>query len=218
MPSKTLYIMRHAETIFNVRGRCQGWCDSPLSERGVQQSIRAGRALAARNAHFDHAYSSSSERCCDTLEIATREAYGQPLPYEREKDFREVNFGLWEGSHAYRDAFELVQLPHFEAVEEGESSEEALARFERRLDEVMALPDHQSVLLVTSGGIALQFFYAHHADSLVDQRIFCNCLMYVYTWDNGVYRCQEIFAPDLSDLERDDGRPQIRSIEPPASY
>lgn len=31
---KDLYIMRHGQTLFNVRGKIQGWCDSPLTEEG----------------------------------------------------------------------------------------------------------------------------------------------------------------------------------------
>ena len=29
---KDLYLMRHGQTLFNVRRRIQGWCDSPLTE------------------------------------------------------------------------------------------------------------------------------------------------------------------------------------------
>ncbi|WP_410958558.1 histidine phosphatase family protein, partial [Salmonella sp. LS2020043sal] len=27
--TKTLYLMRHGQTLFNVQERIQGWCDSP---------------------------------------------------------------------------------------------------------------------------------------------------------------------------------------------
>ena len=35
---KHLYLMRHGETLFNVRRKIQGWCDSPLTENGVKQA------------------------------------------------------------------------------------------------------------------------------------------------------------------------------------
>ena len=28
------YIIRHGETVFNRKGRIQGWCDSPLTDWG----------------------------------------------------------------------------------------------------------------------------------------------------------------------------------------
>lgn len=31
---KKLYLMRHGETLFNLQSRIQGWCDSPLTEKG----------------------------------------------------------------------------------------------------------------------------------------------------------------------------------------
>lgn len=35
---KHLYLMRHGETLFNVRRKIQGWCDSPLTKNGVRQA------------------------------------------------------------------------------------------------------------------------------------------------------------------------------------
>ena len=66
---KHLYLMRHGETLFNVYRRIQGWCDSPLTERGIKQAQLAKEYL--KGIPFDHYYSSSSERACDTLEIVT---------------------------------------------------------------------------------------------------------------------------------------------------
>ena len=95
--SKTLYIMRHGETLFNVQGKTQGWCDSPLTERGIEQARLTGKEFARRGLTFDHAYSSTSERCNDTLELATEAAFGAPMPYERRKGLKELNFGAFEG-------------------------------------------------------------------------------------------------------------------------
>ena len=35
---KTLYLMRHGQTLFNVEHKIQGWCDSPLTEQGIKQA------------------------------------------------------------------------------------------------------------------------------------------------------------------------------------
>ena len=42
---KDLYLMRHGQTLFNVRRRIQGWCDSPLTELGKQQALKAKEYL-----------------------------------------------------------------------------------------------------------------------------------------------------------------------------
>ena len=36
--AKTLYLMRHGQTLFNVLKKIQGWCDSPLTEEGIRQA------------------------------------------------------------------------------------------------------------------------------------------------------------------------------------
>ena len=39
---KTLYLMRHGQTLFNVQHKIQGWCDAPLTELGIKQAKIAG--------------------------------------------------------------------------------------------------------------------------------------------------------------------------------
>ena len=70
---KHLYLMRHGETLFNVRRKIQGWCDSPLTENGVKQAKAVREIL--KDIPFDHYYSSTAERCCDTLETAKRKKF-----------------------------------------------------------------------------------------------------------------------------------------------
>lgn len=69
--TKTLYLMRHGQTLFNKRHRIQGWCDAPLTDLGVYQAQVAGQYFKNAGVVFDAAYSSTSERACDTLEIVT---------------------------------------------------------------------------------------------------------------------------------------------------
>lgn len=38
---KTLYLVRHGETLFNALHKIQGWCDSPLTKKGIQQAKQA---------------------------------------------------------------------------------------------------------------------------------------------------------------------------------
>lgn len=40
---KTFYLMRHGQTRFNVQGRIQGVCDSPLTEERIEQAKAARR-------------------------------------------------------------------------------------------------------------------------------------------------------------------------------
>ena len=57
---KTLYLMRHGQTLFNVRRKIQGACDSPLTELGINQAKHVSQYF--KDIKLDHAYASTSER------------------------------------------------------------------------------------------------------------------------------------------------------------
>lgn len=92
---KILYLMRHGETLFNVQGKIQGWCDSPLTTNGIGQAKAAAAYYEREGIKFDAACCSTAERASDTLELITS------LPYARLKGIREVGFGTFEGEHEY---------------------------------------------------------------------------------------------------------------------
>ncbi len=62
----TFYVVRHGETVFNVEGKVQGWCDSPLTLKGRDGARALGNMLA--EVPFQCAYSSDSQRAAQTLE------------------------------------------------------------------------------------------------------------------------------------------------------
>lgn len=133
--TKHLYLMRHGETLFNKRRKIQGWCDSPLTKTGILQAKAAKKCL--KDISFDHYYSSTSERCCDTLEIII----GQDTPYKRLKQLKERNFGDFEGESEdlnpkrwsefnYDDLF-----PHYG----GEYTHDVVERMSKCLLEIMEM-------------------------------------------------------------------------------
>ncbi|WP_146063414.1 phosphoglycerate mutase family protein [Mesoplasma corruscae] len=50
--------MRHGETLFNVKKIKQGFCDSPLTENGIEQAINAGKWFNKNNILFGSGYTS----------------------------------------------------------------------------------------------------------------------------------------------------------------
>ena len=207
---KTLYLLRHAETLFNRQGKTQGWCDSQLTDRGIEQARIAGQEIAARGLSFDHAYCSTSERCSDTLEIATAEAFGSPLPYTRLKDLREFGFGAFEG----KDNFLEPGFPRgdFYLPYGGESETMVERRMVRALKAIMEPDDHQSVLVVSSGGAMRIFFVANQETARERPTLFCNCMAYRYEYEDGIFTCAEVIIPDLSGLEAPGLPPQMRKL------
>ncbi|SDM00883.1 probable phosphoglycerate mutase [Kandleria vitulina] len=156
---KDLYLMRHGETLFNIRRKIQGWCDSPLTENGINQALMAKQKIKGIN--FDHYYSSTAERCCDTLELVAGD-----VNYKRLKGLKERNFGTFEGESedlnpvwgnpdfTYDDLF-----PHYG----GELRADVSRRMKKTLTDIMNKDDHHCVLAVSHAG-ACAAFYSTVAD------------------------------------------------------
>ena len=87
------YYVRHGKTLFNELGRMQGYCDSPLTERGIEIAKEAREEL--KDIDFDKAYCSTSERCVDTASIVLE---GRDIPIIYTKGLKEMNFGTYEGT------------------------------------------------------------------------------------------------------------------------
>ena len=93
------YYVRHGKTLFNELGRMQGYCDSPLTERGIEIAKEAREEL--KDIDFDKAYCSTSERCVDTASIVLE---GRDIPIIYTKGLKEMNFGTYEGTRIEKDA------------------------------------------------------------------------------------------------------------------
>lgn len=188
---KELYLMRHGETLFNVRRRIQGWCDSPLTEKGIAQAKKAGELI--HDIAFDHYYSSTAERCCDTLELVA----GQVV-YTRLKGLKERNFGIFEaesedlnpkfdGDFSYDDLF-----PNYG----GETTHQVAERLVATLTEVMEKADHQCVLAVSHAGACITFLNATGNTHVLKQMHgLPNCAILHFTYEKGVFDCIDVLKP-----------------------
>lgn len=190
--TKHLYLMRHGETLFNVRRKIQGWCDSPLTETGIAQAQQAREQL--KDIPFDHYYSSTSERCCDTLEIIKQ----NDSPYVRLKALKERNFSDFEGESEdlnpkfdsgldYDDLF-----PHYG----GEVFEEVRKRMFQALEEIMKREDHKRILAVSHGGACFAFLSCICDPRIVfEQGGIKNCCILHFTYENDEFTFQELINP-----------------------
>lgn len=94
--STEVYLIRHGETMFNNLNKVQGWCDSPLTVKGINDLKRTARALA--QVHFDNMYSSDLKRAIDTVHLMKDFNQVSEIGKIRKlPEFREVFFGSFEG-------------------------------------------------------------------------------------------------------------------------
>lgn len=78
-----LVLVRHGESTYNKEHRFTGWTDVDLTEKGIDEAVKAGKIVASLGITFGIAYTSLLKRAQDTLkymkeslgEIKTRETY-----------------------------------------------------------------------------------------------------------------------------------------------
>lgn len=193
---KSLYLMRHGETLFNQQKKIQGWCDSPLTSKGQQQALIAKKYFETQGIVFKEAYSSTSERACDTLELVT------DAPYTRIKGLKEWNFGTFEAEHEYLNP----KLPYgdFFAAYGGEKESDFRIRVANTVSDILSQALADPILIVSHGAACRQFMHAWEHKSLVEQKSRignCCILKFEYDEDEKEFELLEIINHDFSHLE-----------------
>ncbi|MCF0115333.1 MAG: histidine phosphatase family protein [Erysipelotrichaceae bacterium] len=178
---KKLYLVRHGETLFNVRKIIQGWCDSPLTENGIQQAKKCGAYFRSHNITFDHAYSSTSERACDTLEFIT------DMPYIRTKGLKEMNYGIFEGEAQYLGAPNKESRETYYAEHGGTTRKEVGERMLACLTDIMNQEGHECVLAVSHGAANNAFLREVLGYQPGIELIMKNCSFYEFNYENGQF-------------------------------
>lgn len=91
-----VYLVRHGETMFNQLNKVQGWSDSPLTVKGINDLKVTARNLS--QIHFDKMYSSDLKRAIDTVHLIQDMNEVSDLgKIKKFPAFREVFFGAFEG-------------------------------------------------------------------------------------------------------------------------
>lgn len=99
--TKTILLVRHGETEWNLARRYQGWLDSPLTAAGIAQAEAIGRRLRSLpDAAGAEIVASPLGRARRTAEIiaACLAADGSPPAAIRfDERLREISLGSWDG-------------------------------------------------------------------------------------------------------------------------
>jgi broad specificity phosphatase PhoE len=147
-----LILVRHGETVENVKGICQGQSHGTLSKKGISQAKKVAKAL--KNEKIDVAYSSDLRRAFNTAKEIMK--YHKNVKLVPEKQLREKNQGVLTGKHhAFRQQYLIKKgVKHTDELNDcGEKWDEVKDRAINFYNKICKKYANETVLIVTHGGI-----------------------------------------------------------------
>lgn len=92
-----LVLVRHGQSEWNLENRFTGWVDVSLTDLGIEEAQKAGKALRKAGLSFDVAYTSFLKRAIKTCNIALDEADQLWIPVEKTWRLNERHYGALQG-------------------------------------------------------------------------------------------------------------------------
>ena len=90
-----LILLRHGQSQWNLENRFTGWVDIPLTDKGRQEALEAGKRI--KDIPLDRGFTSVLIRAIESLECALRGAEQEGIPVERDQALNERMYGDLQG-------------------------------------------------------------------------------------------------------------------------
>ncbi|MBN1494474.1 histidine phosphatase family protein [Candidatus Peregrinibacteria bacterium] len=148
MERKTLYFVRHGESVYNKLNIIQGDVDPPLTKEGKDQAFELGGYLLGFG--IKQMAVSPLIRAKQTAEFINTVLN---LPVSYYEDLREMYFGDWQGEMKIEhwDPFRRNFYEHGQPPPGGESKKEIIKRGEKCVLQICNDINEQPVLVVSHG-------------------------------------------------------------------
>lgn len=153
---RRLIVLRHGQTVSNLKGIWQGHLDHELTDLGREQAAAAARAIAALRP--SRIISSDLSRAHDTARAVA--AASGDLDVAVDERWREIHAGAWQGLTAAEvgeqyplDAERLVSGEDFKRGGHGESLAELAQRVRPAIDELVDGMDPGETVVVATHGV-----------------------------------------------------------------
>jgi len=160
-----LILVRHGESVGNVKKQWHGWSDTVLTPLGVRQAEAVARRLAMENDPIAALYTSPLRRAAHTAEIIGRALGLEPIPWP---GLKEIDFGQVDGLSL--EEFQALMPELYEQWTNKEDLSFTWPGGERRADffqrvavAAQALVDrhpHDTIVVVAHGG-SIRALLAH---------------------------------------------------------
>ncbi|WP_062228226.1 2,3-bisphosphoglycerate-dependent phosphoglycerate mutase [Aureimonas frigidaquae] len=95
--ARTLVLVRHGQSDWNLKNLFTGWRDPDLTPKGVEEARSAGQRLRELNLVFDRAFTSNLSRAQRTLALLTETLGQTDIATERSEALNERDYGDLSG-------------------------------------------------------------------------------------------------------------------------
>jgi broad specificity phosphatase PhoE len=193
---KRLYIVRHGQTDFNLKGVVQGsGIDAPLNANGMLQAEKFFKKY--QNYPFDKVYVSALQRTKQSVQGFIDSGF----PYESLVGLNEISWGEKEGQAFTPDGDKYyywvleqwqkgqTDLP----IAGGESPDAVAKRMQPALDYIMRQTDEQNVLICMHGRAMRILFCMMLNYGLQNMDIFehSNLCLYQFAWTGSMFTLEK---------------------------
>jgi len=90
---RTLVLLRHGQSEWNLKNLFTGWKDPDLTEAGVEEARNAGRRMKAKGIRVERAFTSALTRAQHTTRLALEECGASGLDVVRDERLNERHYG-----------------------------------------------------------------------------------------------------------------------------
>ncbi|MGL5897019.1 histidine phosphatase family protein [Lactococcus lactis] len=195
---KKIYLMRHGETRLNSMGLNQGSWDSPLTDLGISQAMKAKEWFFKEGIKIDSAYSSYKERACHTLEIVTALKDGQ---YKKDRRLSEWDFGMFEGQQSRLNPLPLNPDRGTKSFGKafvsygGESDTDVSNRMDECILEILKKTP-KNTLIVSHGGSIYLWLQRYIEQAIIQSHVpFENCSIFELEYENKKVSLNRVINP-----------------------
>lgn len=148
---KKLYLVRHGQSVLNVKGNIAGTTETPLTDEGRAQAKATGIAMKEANIHPTFIVSSPLSRAVETAEIIAKQLGIDPKTIHQNALFAERHYGELENKPWSPDL-------NLDGISDIETEDTIIERAKLALEwlENITKPD-DIVLVVSHGGYGRVF-------------------------------------------------------------
>lgn len=94
---KTVIMLRHGESEWNLENRFTGWTDVDLTDKGREEARHAGKLIIESGLAPDFYFTSYLRRAIHTLQIAAEEMEREWVPVVKDWHLNERHYGALQG-------------------------------------------------------------------------------------------------------------------------